>query len=99
MLLNLPPQLVGCRLKAHIYDDRVVRHLGTSEGITLSRLRVADHNDRPRQINYRHVIASLVRNPQAFRRYLLRAATCRKHFAILDKPQLLKCTLDIHIGG
>ncbi len=72
VLYSVPSRLVGCRLKAHIYDDRIVCYLGTSEVITLSRLRVADHNDRPRQIDYRHVIGSLVRKPQAFRRYLFK---------------------------
>ncbi len=70
VLYSVPSRLVGCRLKAQIYDDRIVCYLGTSEVVTLSRLRAAGHNDRPRQIDYRHVIGSLVRKPQAFRRYL-----------------------------
>jgi hypothetical protein len=72
VLYSVPSRLVGCRLKAHIYDDRIVCYLGTSEVVTLSRLRAADHNDRPRRIDYRHVIASLVHKPQAFRRYVFR---------------------------
>ena len=72
VLYSVPSRLVGCRLKAHIYDDRIVCYLGTNEVVSLSRLRAADHNDRPRHIDYRHVIASLVRKPQAFRRYVFR---------------------------
>ena len=72
VLYSVPSRLVGCRLKAHIYDDRIICYLGTNEVVSLSRLRAADHNDRPRHIDYRHVIASLVRKPQAFRRYVFR---------------------------
>ncbi len=72
VLYSVPSQLVGCRLKAHIYDDRIVCYLGTSEVVTLSRLRAVNHNDRPRHIEYRHVIGSLVRKPQAFRHYVFR---------------------------
>ena len=50
-----------------IFDDRIEGFVGTSKAVTLERKYARDHNHRGRSINYRHVIGSLERKPQAFR--------------------------------
>ena len=34
VLYTVPSRLVGCRLKVHIYDDRLVCYLGTTPVLT-----------------------------------------------------------------
>ncbi|MCK5228935.1 MAG: IS21 family transposase, partial [Desulfobulbaceae bacterium] len=46
--------------------------LGATHTVTLPRTFATDNNHRARQINYRHVIGSLARKPQAFRYSQLR---------------------------
>ena len=37
VLYTVPSRLVGCRLKVHLYDDRLVCHLGVTPVLTVPR--------------------------------------------------------------
>ena len=65
---SVPANLIGNLLKVHIYDDRLECFLGSTLVITLQRLRW-NKGFRPKNINYHHIIPSLVHKPQAFRNY------------------------------
>ena len=72
VLYTVPSRLIGESLRVHIYDNRLDVYLGTTLTETLSRVFAADHNHRARQVDYRHLIGSLERKPQAFRYSRLR---------------------------
>lgn len=72
VLYTVPSRLIGERLRVHIYDARLDIYLGSTLTVTLSRAFVSDNNHRARQVDYRHVIASLEKKPQAFRYSQLR---------------------------
>ncbi|MBU0944154.1 MAG: hypothetical protein KJ804_08835 [Proteobacteria bacterium] len=67
VLYTVPSRLIGESLRVHIYDNRIDIYLGSTHTSTLPRVFVSDHNHRARQVDYRHVIVSLERKPQAFR--------------------------------
>lgn len=69
---TVPSRLIGEKLRLHIYHDRIEAYLGISHVITLPRLFSPDNTRRSRCVDYRHVIGSLVRKPQAFRYSQLR---------------------------
>jgi hypothetical protein len=68
ILYTVPARLVGQRLTLHLYHDRLVGFVGTTEVVELPRLHVhsSEKLRRARCINYRHVIESLRRKPRAF---------------------------------
>jgi len=68
---SVPSKLIGTQLKAHVYDDRIECFLGCTMVINLKRLRW-NKGARPSSINYRHLIGSLSRKPQAFRNFQYR---------------------------
>ncbi len=72
VLYTVPSRLKGESLRIHIYDNRLDVYLGATHTITLARKFASNHNRRARQVDYRHVIASLERKPQAFRYSQLR---------------------------
>lgn len=65
---SVPSRLIGMQLKAHIYDDHIECFLGCTSVISLKRLRW-NRGSRPASIDYRHLIGTLSRKPQAFRNY------------------------------
>ena len=67
----VPSNLVGSLLKVHVYDDRLECFLGSTSVVSLKRLRW-NRGPRPRYINYRFIIPSLARKPQAFRNFVYR---------------------------
>lgn len=69
---SVPSRLIGTKLKAHIYDDRIDCFLGSEKIISFERLRWKGGTPRLHSINYRHLIHSLMRKPQAFRNYVFR---------------------------
>ena len=72
---SVPSRLVGHRLKVHVYDDRLICFLGAVEVLSLKRVHRGKRGDRRvNVIDYRHVIGSLNKKPQAFRRYVHREA-------------------------
>lgn len=90
ILYTVPSRLIGERLRVHIYDSRLEAYLGSTLTITLPRAFVSDNNHRGRQVDYRHVIRSLEKKPQAFRysqirEDLLPDQTYKAVWAWLDK--------------
>ena len=65
---SVPSRLIRERVRARIFDDRIEVWYGQSHQLTVPRLR----GESGREINYRHVIWSLVRKPGAFERYKYR---------------------------
>jgi len=84
-LYSVPARLIGERLRVHLYDDRLVLHLGGRALMTLTRVRPGPDGARVRSIDYRHVIGWLARKPRAlaglaFRDELLPDANWRTIF-------------------
>jgi len=69
---SVTSQLQGETLQVRLYDDRLVCYLGHEHVITLNRIYPINRTTRARQIDYRHVIHSLIKKPQAFRYSQLR---------------------------
>jgi hypothetical protein len=72
VIYTVPSRLIGEKLRLHIYHDKIEAYLGTTYVITLPRKFSPDNNRRTRCVDYRHVIGSLERKPQAFRYSQLR---------------------------
>ena len=72
VLYTVPSRLIGKRLRVHIYDSRLEGYLGSTLSVTLPRGFTSNNNHRSRQVDYRHVIGSLEKKPQAFRYSQLR---------------------------
>lgn len=64
---TVPSRLIGEAVRVHIHDSWLDVYFGATQTVALPRVFASDHNHRARLINYRHVIASLARKPQAFR--------------------------------
>jgi len=71
VLYSVPARLIGERLRLHIFDDRIEAFVGSTRAVTLPRVYAVNH-ERARCIDYRHLIGSLARKPQAFRYSQLR---------------------------
>jgi hypothetical protein len=72
VLYTVPSRLVGCRLKVHVYDDRLVCHHGLTPVLTVQRRHFRRGGPLLRVVDYRHLIHALVRKPQAFRHSVFR---------------------------
>lgn len=91
VLYTVPSQLIGHKLGLHVYDDQLKCYLGSDEVLTLPRIRTKDQ--KKRYVNYKHLIESLSRKPQAFRYSILRDdilpnETYRKIWLMIDQ----RCT-------
>lgn len=64
---TVPSQLQGQALQVRLYDDRLICYLGCEHVVTLSRVYSSGRSTRTRLVDYRHVIHSLIKKPQAFR--------------------------------
>lgn len=62
---SAPTRLIGKRLRVHVYDDRIEAFLGATSVVAHPRLRGRGDGVRVHCIDYRHVIHSLRRKPQA----------------------------------
>ena len=71
VLYTVPSRLIRTALLVHIYDDRLALFHGHELTLTLTRL-YAPRANRKRSVNYKHVIHSLAKKPNAFRNSLLR---------------------------
>jgi hypothetical protein len=71
VLYTVPSRLIGTALLVHIYDERLALYYGHELTLTLPRL-YTQGSDRARCVDYRHVIHSLAKKPNAFRHSLLR---------------------------
>jgi hypothetical protein len=68
---TVPSRLIGHRLLVHIYDTRLDLFLGHEKTLSLSRLYAQGHL-RSRSVDYKHVIHSLAKKPNAFKYSQLR---------------------------
>jgi len=66
-LYSVPSKLIGANLKVLLYHDRLECYIGTNKITTLRRVYTHVGQPRARLINYKHVVDSLVKKPQAFR--------------------------------
>ena len=62
---SAPSQLIGQRLRVHLYDDRLEAFLGSTLVVSHPRARGRGDGHRVHVINYHHVIYALRRKPQA----------------------------------
>ncbi len=90
VIYTVPSRLIGEKLRLHIYHDRIQAYLGTTHALTLPRHFSPGKNRRSRCVDYRHVIGSLERKPQAFRYSqirddLLPGQTYRRIWQYLDR--------------
>jgi len=82
---SVPSRLISLNLTVHLYDDRFPCYLGSSKVIELKRKRWKGGSKRIKIIDYRHIAASLVKKPQAFRNYRYRVG-CDKFSLNHSKP-------------
>ena len=68
---SVPSRFIGERLYVQLYDKRLELFSGHVKVLELPRV-YAGKKERARCIDYRHIIDSLVRKPQAFRRSQIR---------------------------
>ena len=62
---TVPSRLIGHRLRARLYDDRIDLFLGGTRLMTLVRGRAGSKGKHGHIVDYRHVIHSLRRKPMA----------------------------------
>jgi hypothetical protein len=89
ILYSVPSRLIGHQLHIHIYDNQLRCYLGKDHVLDLPRV-IGKPDQKRRCINYRHLIGSLSRKPQAFRYSILRDdilpdSTYKKIWKYLDK--------------
>jgi len=70
-LYSVPSRLSGEQLRIHVHEHTLSLFLGSKKTLELERVFSTD-NHRARNIDFRHVIGSLVKKPQAFRHSVLR---------------------------
>ncbi len=63
---TVPSRLIGTTLLVHIYDERLDLFYGHELTLTLKRI-YAHRHIRSRSINYKHIIHSLAKKPNAFK--------------------------------
>ncbi len=70
VVYTVPSRLIGQQLTVHLYHDRLVGFLGTTQVVELARVHIHGSAKirRARSINYRHVAESLRTKPGAFLR-------------------------------
>ncbi len=103
VLYTVPSRLIGERLRVHIYDSRLEGYLGSTLTVTLPRVFSSDNNHRGRRVDYRHVISSLEKKPQAFRYSQLRddllpGETYKAVWGWLDKEMEARKACKIMVG-
>ena len=71
VIYSVPSRLIGQRLRIHVYNDQLCCYVGGDFVLNLARV-FPDEKRKTRCIDYRHLIGSLSRKPQAFRYSVLR---------------------------
>jgi hypothetical protein len=69
---SAPSRLIGQRLRVHVYDDRIEAWVGGSLVVAHPRRRGRGDGRRVHQIDYRHMLPTLRRKPQALAGSLFR---------------------------
>lgn len=62
---TVPSRLIGHRLRARLFDDRLDVFIGATQLMSLPRGRASPSGKHDQVVNYRHVIHSLRRKPMA----------------------------------
>jgi len=78
VIYSVPSRLVGRRLHAHLFDDRIDLFLGPDKVMTTPRVRIP-RPQRGHHIDFRHMIANLRRKPGALRNLVYRDALFPAH--------------------
>lgn len=91
---TVPSRLIGEKICVHLFDERLEIYCGHVLVETISRVYPSKKH-RGRAVDYRHVIHSLVRKPQAFRSSQLRddllpSEDYRQIWKIIDNEQEAK---------
>lgn len=73
-LYSVPSRLIGAHLEVHLYHDHLSCYLGGALVATLKRVYGVGKKRRARNIDYHHVIDSLIKKPMAFFKSQLRDA-------------------------
>ena len=63
---SVPSRLIGESLRAHIYQHAIELYYGSEQVYKLERVHASKKSKRIKKIDYRHVIHSLHKKPQAF---------------------------------
>ena len=100
---TVPSRLQGEVLTIRLYDDRLVCYLGYQHVINLQRIHISNSRKRGRQVDYRHIIHSLAKKPQAFRYSQLRddllpGAIYRSIWVAVDKTMSPKEACKFMVG-
>ena len=100
---TVPSRLIGETLHVRLYDGRLICYLGHQEVITLVRIHPQGKSIRARQVDYRHVIQSLIKKPQAFRYSQLRddllpSADYRTIWSLIDNKMQPKQACKFIVG-
>jgi len=66
-LYSVPSRLIGETIRVHIYHDRLIGFVGSTQVFNFNRVYSHKQGCRARSIDYRHLIHSLASKPQAFR--------------------------------
>ena len=75
---SVPSRLVGRRLNAHLFDDRIELFLGPDRVMSTPRVRIS-HPHRGHSIDFRHMIGNLRRKRGALRNLVYREALFPDH--------------------
>jgi hypothetical protein len=71
VVYSVPSRLIGQRLRIHVFTDRLCCYAGSDFVLKLERV-FSEGKKKTRCIDYRHLVESLSRKPQAFRYSVLR---------------------------
>src|SRR6266478_5582989 len=72
VLYTAPSQLIGHRLRVHLYDDRLECFLGATPMMTLRRGRPVSESKGGHVVDYHHVIHALRKKPMALNNLVYR---------------------------
>jgi len=78
-IYSVPSSLEGKRVRVHLYDNRIQIYFNGSPIRVCDRKRWRGGEKRPKDIDYKHLIHSLSRKPQAMRNYVHRDALFPTH--------------------
>ncbi len=71
VMYTVPSKLIKEKLSVRVYHDRLECYLGMNHVITLKRIHSSGEK-KARLVDFRHIISSLMKKPQAFRHSCLR---------------------------
>ncbi len=101
---TMPSRLIGHRLRARLYDDRLELYLGSTLQMTTPRGRAKANGAHDHVIDYRHIIHSLRRKPMAlmglvYRDKLFPRPAYRRAFdALIDAlPTRMACRITVEL--